>query len=230
MPSYGELIYDCMELARGLQLSDDTEISEDQVKFHLNNQRALWLRNEYNKPGRSIDTQITQDLGCLSIVEVDAAECCDVTLGCNVLRTEKQMPKFLELHSGPAVTRVGPVHKLKTPFTYTNYNKAIYTASGKYFKGVTAFLLNKYMYLMISDPSLLTLEYINVRGVFEDPSALEDFACDNSGDKCFSLDDEYPINTWMIPYIKEQVLKQLGIAIQIPKDSANDAQEQLGKQ
>lgn len=230
MASTNELIYDVMELMRGHQISDDTELSERQILYHINNQRALWIRNEYNKPGRTIDSQIEQDLGCLKIVEADAADCCEVTSGCVVLRTEKKIPNLIELHSGPALTRVGPVHKLNIPFSFTNYQKALYSTENKYgAKAVYAFLLNNYIYLIIKDPALLMIDYINVRGVFANPQDLEDFRCEDSSN-CFSYDEEYPINNWMIPYIKEQVLNQFGIALQIPKDTANDADEKLEKQ
>ena len=85
------------------------------------------------------------------------------------------MPKFLELHNGPAVTRVGPVHKLKKPFTYTNYNKALHTARGKYYSGITAFLLNNYMYLLVTDNDYINIEYLNIRGVFENPEDITSF-------------------------------------------------------
>lgn len=231
MASYNEIVYDIMELIRGNQLSDDTDISETQIRYHLSNQRSLWLRNEYNKPGRKIDSQIEQDLGCLELEEVDAADCCEIQSGCTALRTKKQLPKLLELHSGEAITRVGPINKMKAPFAFDSYNKAVYSVNNKYSrKSVTSFLLNGYIYLIIDDPAYQTLEYINVRGVFANPEDLKDYKCDHEGTACFSYDDEYPINNWMIPYIKEQILNQLGMSLQIPKDELNDAKEDLNKQ
>ena len=226
MATFNELIFDIMETMRGNKVSDDTDLSERNIVYHLNNQRALWLRNEYNKSNRKIDPQIEQDLGCLKIVEVDAAECCTVDLGCTVLRTELQIPNLLELHSGPAVTRVGPVHKLEKPFNFMEYNQAIYASAGKYSGRVTvAFLLNDFIYMIIKDPAYQNLEYINLRGVFTSPTDLIAFQCDEGA--CFSYDDEYPINSWMIPYIKEQILNQFGMSLQIPKDTTNDAKEDL---
>jgi hypothetical protein len=68
------------------------------------------------------------------------------------------------------------------------------------------------------------IDYINVRGVFEDPLDLAKFQC-NDGSSCFSLDDRYPIKSWMIPYIREQVINSLGIPLKTGKDTANDANE-----
>lgn len=230
MASFNELIYDTLELLRGNKVSDDTDLSESQIIYHWNNQRALWLRNEYNKPGRLIDPFLEQDLGCLQLVEADAADCCDIVAGCTLLRTSRKIPKTIELHSGPAITRVGLINKLTVPFSFTNYQKAIYTMNGKYSskKGVFVFLLNGYMYLVTKDPLVQLLDYINVRGVFENPTELAAFQCDSG--TCFSYDDPYPLNNWMIPYIKDQVLQQFGVTLQIPKDATNDAKEDITKQ
>lgn len=228
MATFNEIIYDIMETMRGNQLSDDTDLSRRNIIYHINNQRALWLRNEYNKPSRKIDSQVEQDLGCLKLIKVDAAECCHVDLGCNVLRTEEQIPKLLELHSGPAVTRVGPVHKGMAPFNFMDYNQAIYAMQGKYSgKATITFLLNGYLYFLSKNPATQHLEYINLRGVFADPTDLISFRCETESGNCFSYDEEYPINSWMIPYIKEQILNQFGLSLQTPKDSGNDADESL---
>lgn len=230
MATFNQLIYDTMEIIRGNKISDDTNIDERQVEYHWNTQRALWIRNEYNKPGRSISASIEQDLGCLDLVTADAADCCDLDSHCTVLRTDLILPKPIELHSGPAITRVGFVNKLNVPFSFTSYQKAIYTMNGKYSgkKGVLAFLLNGRIYILTKDPLVQLVDKINVRGVFENPSELASFNCDTG--VCFSYGDTYPIEAWMIPYIKEQVLNQLGIALKIPKDETNDAKEDLMKQ
>jgi len=228
MATFNEIIYDVMEIIRGNQISDDTEISEKQVIYQIDNQRALWLRKEKD----SIDSQVIQDLGCLELVEVDAAECCSIELGCVVLRTKKMLPKFVKLHTGLGVTRVGPIHKLKLPFTYTDYDKALYTAQAenKYSKGVLSFLLNGYVYVIMIDPNMIHLTHLNVRGVLASPADFVGFKCDMEGTACFSFDDDYPINNHMIPYLKEQVLAQFGMSLKIPKDSANDGQEMINKQ
>jgi|SRR6218665_1010329 len=227
MPSYNELCYDILELLRGDQISDDTDISERHIMFHIDLQRALWIRNEYNKPGRKIDPQMEQDLGCLKLVEVDAADCCEIKTGCIMLRTEMKMPMFIDLHTGPAITRVGPVSKIMRPYVFTNYQRVPYQLEGKYSsKEVYMFLLNGYMYFVTNNPELQTVDYVNVRGLLANPRDMEDFDCE---DHCFSLDDQYPMPNWMIPYIKEQILKQFGVALQIPKDDTNDANESLRK-
>lgn len=226
MATYAELAYDILDILRNSNISDDENITIDHILFHFDTQRDLWLRNEYNKPGRSIDVQIEQDLNCLELELADTADCCEIQTGCSILRTKKEIPKLVEFHNGIGLTRVGLVSKIKVPFSVIPYERVPYAAFSKYFKGVYAFLLNKRIYLLTSNEYDF-LDFINVRGVFSNPRDLIDFKCDD--DSCFSYDDEYPLNSWMIPYIKEQVLKQFGMSIQMPSDESNDSSNNLKK-
>ena len=226
------IIYDITEILRGNQISDDVELDGRQIMFSVNNQRALWLRNEYNKSGRQIDHNIIQDLGCVTMIAVDAAECCDTTisLGCKVLRTELKVPNTIELHTGTGITRVGPINKVITPFSFIPHNRVQFEDNKYATKQIQAFLLNNYMYLITPTIEAKSLDKINIRGVFEDPREAAAFShCD--GTTCYDKSvNTYPINSWMYAYLKEQVLKEFGMPLQIPKDSANDGQEILGKQ
>ena len=230
MASFNEIIFDVMELARGNQISDDTELDERHVTYLLNNQRSLWLRNEYNKPGRSIDSNIIQDLGCLELEEASPEDCCIETNGCIVLRTKKKIPNTIELHAKTAITRVGPINKTSSPFSFMPYHKAVYSGNGRYNKNIVfTYILNNRIYIKTNSLAANMLDYINVRGVFEDPTAAAEFI-DCDGKPCFTYEDEYPINNWMIPFVKEQVLNQLGVALSTPKDESNDAKEDINKQ
>jgi len=228
-----DIIYDVMELARGNQIVDDTDLDGRQIMFICNNQRALWLRNEYNKPGRQIDHNVEQDLGCVKLIEVDAAECCNVSIStdCIILRTEKQIPNTIEFHHGTAITRVGPIKKVDVPFSFIPYNRAQFSGDDKYAKNIIqAFLLNNYIYLITPSTASAFLEYINVRGVFETPSDAAAFT-DCDGTNCYDkATSKYPINGWTYAYLKEQILRELGLALKTPKDTAGDSQEQLTKQ
>lgn len=226
MITFSQLIFDTLELLKGYKIPDDVDITEPLVMFHLNTQRALWIRNEYNKPGRSIDPEVEQDLGCLELEEVDSADCCNIETECYALRTKKKIPSLIELHDKTGITRVGLPDKLSLPFTYTSYNKVIYSLHNKYAKNqVYAFLLNGYMYIITNNLQYKLIDYINVRGIFENPMDLAEFKCGENS--CFSLEDNYPIKSWMIPYIRAEVVKALSGGLAIPKDSSNDANDKI---
>lgn len=229
MATLNEITYDILETVRNNHISDDIDIDKSQIVYHINNQRALWIRNEYNKPGRKIDPSLIQDFGCLKLIEVDSAECCEITSECVILRTEKQLPNFIDLHDGPAITRVGPVSKVNIPFNFLSREQAILSSYNKFFKGVSAFWQNNYIYLIITNNNWLLLDYINVRGLVEDPTKLSSFKCADSEDMCFSYDKEYPISSWMLPYIKEPIMLQILNTLKIPHDKVNDGDENLNK-
>jgi len=227
MATYNEISYDILEILNNSNISDDEDVSLEHILYHLAIQRNLWMRQEYSKPGRSIPKHMIQDLGCLELEEVDAADCCEIAVGCYMLRTKKKMPHFLDLHDGEAITRVGPVHKLMTPYTYTSLPKAILASHEKYgSKIIQAFLLNEHMTLIIKDPSLQTLTHINVAGVVADPKDALAFKCDD-GSSCFSYDDQYPIPLWMLGYVKDQILNQFGVAARFAKDENNNAKDDV---
>lgn len=228
-----DVIYDIMEIARGNQISDDTDLDGRQIMFIVNNQRHLMLRNEYNKPGRSIDHHVEQDLGCVKLIEVDSAECCDTTIStdCTILRTENKIPNTIEFHHKTAITRVGPITKVSIPFSFIPFHRAQFFGEDKYAGNIVqAFFLNDYIYLITPTVQSAFLEYINVRGVFETPSDAVNFS-DCDGTACYDkATSTYPIQGWMYAYIKEQVLRELGIALNTPKDVTGDSQEDLKKQ
>ena len=208
MATFNEISYDILEILKNNQISDDTDISLEHILYHVNNHQAIFLK----------------------LIEVDAAECCSVDIGCIALRTEKKLPALLELHSGPAIQRVGPVNKLDTPYSVTTGTVSSFRKYNKYTgNDIQAVYLNDYIYIIASTPADQGIKYINARVIAADPSDLLDYRCDSTSTPCFSFDDQYPINNWMIPYVKEQILKQFGMSLQIPKDEDNNAKDNISK-
>ena len=192
----------------------------------INEQRALWLRNEYNK-SRTIDPNIQQEIPCLDLELVEPHTCCDlnISLDCKILRSTLQIPNTIELFFRKAITSVGPVDITKKRFTMIDYNRVPYAGNGRTnAKAVYTFLYDNHIYVISKDPSIAIISKITVRGVFEDPSKLGQFN-DCSGKPCWSPYDIYPVNQWLWAYIKPQIVQQLLQKQQIPLDSENDAKD-----
>ncbi len=192
----------------------------------INEQRALWLRNEYNK-SRTIDPNIQQEIGCLEMELVDPHVCCDLSipLNCKILRSKKQIPNTIEFYFRKGITSIGPIDITKKRFTMIDYNRVPYAGNGRTTRNaVYAFLYDNYVYVISKDPSMKIVKYINVRGLFEDPSKLGEFT-DCSGKACWSPYTIYPLNQWMWAYIKPQIVQQLIQKQQIPQDNENDAKD-----
>lgn len=228
MATLNEIVYDLWEIARP-RISDDDNFDKRQFEFWVKNTRARFLRNELNK-NRTIDDDVIQDLGCLELELADAADCCEITDGCKLLRTKDKIPNLIELHNRTAITRVAPINKIDIPFSFISYERAIWAGNGKYSANqIYAFLLNDRIYLKVKDSSMAKyITHINVRGVFEDPKEVAKFThCSNSGEEgapCYTDDSEYPIKAWMIGAMKAEIMQiNLGMALQAVEDTTNNA-------
>jgi hypothetical protein len=226
MATLNEIIYDILEDIKSNAVSDDLDIDERLIIYKLNIQRALQLRNEYNKPGRLLDEFIIQSLGCVKVRPADSSDCEDFPADCTILETECELPKTMEFNSKTAITKVGPVDMLNYFFSFVPYHQAVFSGNGKFAKNVVyAFIRNKRMYFKVNGTAAKFLTRVNIMGIFEDPTAVENF-CTTAGEACFDKDAEYPVSEWMLPYIKEQVVRELVMSMQMPEDNVNDGNSQ----
>lgn len=217
MPTLNQITYNIKNLMRGGNTSDDERISDRQLEFIVNYYRNILVKRDLDK-GKSINPDIVQDLGCLELIEVDKAECCDTEIGCTVLRTKNKLPKTIELNQDNSLVFIGAIDKYTTfdiipvyrvPFLNSKYGK----------KGTRCYYLNQYVYVLTDD----LIEKINVRGIFEDPREAANFThCD--GTSCFTIDSTYPIAGWMLQPLVDMVLKnEMKIGVSLPNDDSNDA-------
>ena len=227
MTTLNQIVSDLHLLARGGQIADDDPIETAQIKEWVHSQRALWLRNELNK-NRSIDDNIIQDLGCVELERVDAASCCDITSDCIVVRSKLNIPVGIEMNQRTAITRVGPIKKTdKYLFSFLPFERAVWAGNGQFNKNVIfSFLLNNKLHLIGNENNdlLKIIKYANVRGVFEDPTEAAKFSyC--SGQACYADTDKYPINKWLLDYLKAEILKsKFAIIVGSSSDTKNDAE------
>lgn len=195
----------------------------------INEQRSLFIRNEYNKE-RQIDPNIQQEIPCMEVELVEPHGCCaSIPVGCKILRTKERIPNTIEFHHSKALTSVGPVIITQKRFTLIDYSRVPYVGEGRTTRNtIYAFMYDGYVYIFSKDTSSIALiKSIAVRGVFEDPTALADLINCSNGNSCWSPNDPYPMNQWMWAYVKPQVMQQLMMKRQIPEDDTNNAQDDL---
>lgn len=230
MATYNQLIYNLKNLYRGGLTSDDESISNRQLMFIFNTYRAKLVREDLNKK-RTIDRQLIQDLGCIKMICVDAAECCEIDdSGAKVLRSKEPIPKFLELYDKTLLTFVGTVDR-QNPFQISTETKSRWSKYNKYTsKSTRAYLklFNDDIYLYVTNAPK-GLELINVQGIFEDPEKASKFSHCN-GEPCFSYDGEYPISAHMIPIINQLIMQnELKGLVTTPTDETNNTTEDAGQ-
>jgi hypothetical protein len=192
----------------------------------INGQRALWLRNEYNK-NRSIDPYVLQDLSCLELELVNPIDCCiDVPAKCQVLRTKVQIPNTIEFYFTKGIATIGPADIMMPRYVLIDYSRVPYVGHGRTTqRAVYAFLYNNYLYITSKNPTVSMTKYITVRGIFEDPTSLKQFVSCVNGKPCYSSSEPYPLNLWMWEYMKPQILNQLMQKGANQQDDSNNAED-----
>jgi hypothetical protein len=192
----------------------------------INEQRSLWLRNEYNK-NRSIDPYIIQNLPCLELELVNPIDCCvDVPEGCKLLRTKKQIPNTIEFYYTKGIVSIGSPDILQARLVLIDYSRVPFVGHGRTTQNsVYAFLYNKYLYFFSKSSSYKLMKYVTARVLLEDPTELQNFTDCTSGEVCFKYSNPYPINLWMWAYIKPYIIQQLMQKSSNKMDDANNAED-----
>jgi len=219
MATLNEIAYTILNKVKP-HFSDDSDLNIRTIKHDIHTERAEFLKKRRAKGSPIIDVFV-QDLGCLELEVADAADCCDITSGCSVLRTKLDIPNDIK------ITRVGSIVKTKLKFKYLTYEEALVAGNGRFANNlIYAFPLNNKIYLKSNNQEIALLSHINVRGVFEDPTEVRAFTQCGTEITCYSDDDEYPMERAMEKYIREMLINVYLKAEQIPIDLANDGKDQ----
>ena len=186
-----EIAYNILNLVRGGRSNQSEHISLDQIKFNIKHYRAMLIRRDYARNGKTT-RHLEQDLGCLELEEVNPSKCCNLPVECSVSRTKKKIPRTVRFNFKEAITYVGDVTGLtripiieSSTVSYLPFDK--HTAD-RY----KAYMIEDYMYVYNSKG----LKFINVRGIFEDPTDLKHFQCENG--TCWDDNSTFPMPADMI--------------------------------
>lgn len=108
------------------------------------------------------------------------------------------------------------------------------------FVGTNPFLKNiiyvslgpdNHLYLKSSNPQFLYLKRLRFSALFENFESPTSLWCDDSGDNtpCDILDAELPIREYLVPVLIEYVERELLGVNYRPRDTENNAQDDLGQ-
>jgi len=225
-----EAIYDLRSIIRRNNLSDDDRLDDRLLKHWLHNQRALWIRNEINK-NKTIDQQISQTLGCVDLEVADRSSCPSFLTDYSVLQTVLDIPKTIELNTSDGIIEVGPIDRIARPFSYVTLQRARYGGNGRFNSSIIfAFPYHQKILMAAknidSGSFLKYLRKLRVQAIFENPEDVAAFTHIN-GDPCYTDDSEYPMNSWMWNYIRDNIIKfNFNALVTAPTDKINDADDE----
>jgi len=224
-----QIAYGLLEEVRA-KLGDDTDLSLDQVKDQIHDIRATLLKQKFDKNLRVIDDAFTQPLGALEIESVDSSIHSTITSGRYVFRTVEEIPPTIERRNYEGtITRVGPADQLATSYNLVSYERALYSGNGRFNKDmIFAFLKDDKIHVISNSGAYhKAVQFIEIRGVFQNPEQVARFT-DSSGSSLTFSDEAYPITRNMRSTIEGMILKErLGIKAQAPSDKVNDGEENV---
>lgn len=218
MPTKKEIVYNLLNIYEAGRINDDFTPSYQQMSFIVDYKRAQYIRQDQTKNYFDSE-QFYQDLGCVSVIKVDKAECCEVDFGCDVARTSVQIPAFLRLNNRYGVklfavdktSRFQQILPERTPF----YNERKYPAMT-----IPYYIINNYAYFPYS-PNLLD---VNIRAILSKPEEAKSFVC--SGKSCYTDDSEYPMTQDMIDLITKDIFSnEIRMLMTTFEDKQNDGQD-----
>ena len=218
-----ELVYMCLDLCK--EFSDDSSFTEEHVLFLLNKYRSLVLKQEYERQKKESSIENKQSI-CLNLEAVD--ENINNPCGDLMLRSVEKIPTTLEF-SQPQVSTISffsnPMMCYVTPekLKFVNYNKFLQNII------YCALAPDGHIYLKSSNPQFQYLERIKLSAVFEDFEEASNLSCDEEGnqDDCDIMEKEFPLESYLVPALINDVVKQLLGSRYILRDSYNNSRDDI---
>jgi len=223
--SLNQLVYELLENRRG-DLKDTDPVTVRLVVDWIQSRRSQFLKRQFGKPMRSIDNNLIQDLGVITMGKVESNDLSPVvSTGEYMWRSTIEIPPTIDSDDGTGTfTRIGPATKLHSDYKILPYEKALSYGYGKFNRhAICAFVLGNYIYLTSRSGFHFNHQYINVRGVFQDPIAAARIL-----DSTWDYDDDYPINKTLIDDLKAAIVKEkFPTTLVQPEDNTDDAADNI---
>ncbi len=226
MALLSQIIYNFSNLRKGGIQSQSSNLSDRQIEFIVGYYRALLIKRDKDA-GKYLTGNLVQNLGKVEVQKADKNECCEIDGDC-IVRTKLPVPRAIDTNTQNLITYVGLLDGSES-FQRTTYQKAVYDQYAKYTGDLPKWYMNG-DYIYIVNPPGKILKYINIQGIFEDPSAANEFKtcdCAENGLDCYKGQEyEYPLSTAMLDSIyKMMMASEAKFAMILPQDTTNDSKD-----
>lgn len=223
MSTYRELVYMALDEVKGQ--SDDFNYNEDHIIFLLDKYRALIIKQRYSDLKKEIPESAYQTL-CLDLIEVPAISGLPCEGG-SYLRSKNKIPFILPIGS----PTVYPIDYYQSAFIQlVSRERMRFVGDNKYLQNIIYCSIGPdgYLYFNSSNPQFIYLQKVRFTAIFENTKEAAENTCEEDSSVCDALDKEFPLEEAYIPAVMELVLKELlGVAYR-PKDTNNNAHDDLG--
>jgi len=206
--------------------SDDFSFSDRLIAHFLSVARARLVEQKIDKY-HFISEQTYQDW-CATLAPSNFHNCCSVpSVGCVVLKTTSEVPKFLNSRWGNFLKVMDMTGRVIPHITLTQNRLSQYAlvplAEGWFMHDNHIYLLNT-----------TVLTNIIVNGLFNNPQEIHEANCPTTGSNCADfMDETFPIDSDLIDPMYRLALELLLQSYKLPADIENnsrDVQTANGKQ
>ena len=222
-----EIIYICLDIAKAAA-SDDSYLNEEHTFFLLKKYRSFLIKKEQEKEKSTTDVASEFEYQQICI-DLEPSYSDDPCIEGDYLRSTVKIPKVLEGNE----PRIYPVDFYQgINVCYIPRDRMRYVGTNKYLQNIIYVSLGPdlRLYLNSSNPQFKYLKKLRMSAVFEDIDEAAEYLCDDEGNSsasCDYLDNTFPIREYLVPSLIELVVKELVGASYRPKDSQNDANDNL---
>lgn len=220
MTTWREAVYMCLDELK--LLSDDAYFTEDHVINLLSKYRGLILKQQYKDIKKEIPESNYQTL-CLDLIQVPAiaGEPCE---GGTYLRSKDKVPSIIEI----ATPKIYTEDYYGSSVTFVSRERMRYVGHNKWLSNIIYASIgpDNYLYFKSFNPQFLYLERVQFTGIFESTEKAAELEC-NTTNICDILDSQFHLEEALIPQVIQLVVKELSGAIYKPKDTTNNAADDL---
>ena len=212
-----ELVYMVLDEIKGL--SDDFTYTEDHVIFLLNKYRTSLLKQKYKDDKSAMHSSNFQTM---LLTLKDSLQNKDYILERQYKQSEEVIPELLT-NKG---VRVYPETQFldNADIAFITEDRMRYVGYNKYLKNaVYATIHNDYLYITSRNLDIMNLEQVYLSAVFED--AVE--AIKAISGEVDLLEEDFPMEDSLTSLLIQSVVKELLGAAYRPKDSQNNANDDL---
>jgi len=218
-----EIRYSIINTAKGGGVaSDDSRLSSRLIDYWIKYYRNFLIPEATNF-GKNLLPELVQDLGCQALTTADRAECVgalsSIEWDCDIKKVT--IPALVDLPKDRGLVYVGSIGKSDPYDLILSEQESVYQHRLLVSRKPRAYRIGTTLY--VSHPNNYRLKYINVRGIFEDPTKVEN--CSAEGN-CACFDSEttqFPFPDTLVPKLVSMILeRELHITEKVVDDLVND--------
>ena len=220
--TYRDIVYQVLDLLK--LSSDDSYFTEEHIIFLASKVRSAILKQTYDNIKKEIPESNYQTI-CLDLEEtdgIDGSSCDEV-----YLKSVQKVPTTLSVGN----TSLYPMDYYQGEITYISRERMRYVGYNKWLQNIIYASLgpNQYLYLKSNNPQAMYLGKVAMTGIFENTEEAAKLSCDDNGEGkvCDILDKDFPLEEGLVTTLIQMVVQFLTGASYRPKDSANDAADDL---